>query len=96
MESVVIGGPGIIVEIDETKLGKRKYNRVHRVEGILVVAGVERTPERKIFLCEVENRSVMTIKEIFQTNVLPGSIIFTDFWASYFQSVKNWVLNIVL
>jgi hypothetical protein len=26
-EDVMIGGEGIVVEIDETKLGKRKYNR---------------------------------------------------------------------
>ncbi|KCZ74571.1 hypothetical protein H311_04462, partial [Anncaliia algerae PRA109] len=30
---IKIGGPGIIVEIDETKLGKRKYNRGHVIEG---------------------------------------------------------------
>jgi hypothetical protein len=42
-EDEVIGGPNVTVEVDETKLGKRKYNRGHRVEGVWVVAGVERT-----------------------------------------------------
>ncbi|KAI8373361.1 hypothetical protein BD560DRAFT_489266 [Blakeslea trispora] len=40
-------GNPIIVEIDESKFGKRKYNRGHRVDGVWVVGGVERTPERR-------------------------------------------------
>jgi len=39
-----IGGEGIIVEIDESKFGKRKYNRGHRVEGIWVVGVYLETP----------------------------------------------------
>ena len=44
-----LGGPGIVVEIDETKLGKRKYHRGHRVDGVWIVCGVERTKNKKYF-----------------------------------------------
>ena len=49
-DDVIIGGPGVIVEVDETKLGNRKFNRGHWVEGVWIIAGVERTPERRVFL----------------------------------------------
>ena len=61
-EQVMIGGENIVVEVDETKLGKRKYNRGHRVEGVWIIAGVERTPPKKIFLIEVADRSSETIR----------------------------------
>jgi hypothetical protein len=76
METVKVGGENIIVEIDETKLGKRKYNRRHRVEGVWVVAGVERTSAKKIFAMEVENRNAETITKIIETyRVLLFSLI---------------------
>jgi hypothetical protein len=37
-----IGGEGVIVEIDESKFGKRKYNRGHQIEGAWVIGGIER------------------------------------------------------
>lgn len=37
----------IIVEIDESKFGKRKYHHGHCVEGVWVVGDVERTREHK-------------------------------------------------
>jgi hypothetical protein len=36
----------INMEIDESKFGKRRYNRGRRVDGCWVFGGVERTPER--------------------------------------------------
>ncbi|KCZ82396.1 hypothetical protein H312_00054, partial [Anncaliia algerae PRA339] len=37
---VKIGGPNIIVEVDETKLGKRKFNRGRLVDGVWVIGGI--------------------------------------------------------
>lgn len=82
-EKLKIGGPGIIVEIDESKLSKRKYNRGHHVDGVWVVGGVERTAERKLFVVEVENRNAETLKEIIEEYVIHGSIIYTDCWRGY-------------
>jgi transposase-like protein len=79
----VIGGDGIVVEVDETKLGKRKYNRGHRVEGVWIVAGVERTAQKKIFLVEIQDRSAETLLEIIRAHVLPGSIVHTDMFRGY-------------
>src|SRR4029077_13634517 len=58
----VIGGLNVVVEIDETKLGKRKYHKGHRVEGVWVLVGVERTPERKVFLRILPDRSANTLE----------------------------------
>lgn len=81
--SQMIGGAGIIVELDESKLSKRKFNRGHHVEGVWVIGGVERTAERKLFAVQVENRNSETISQIIETYVHPGSIIHTDCWRGY-------------
>ena len=33
-EDSIIGGDGIVVEIDESKFGKRKHHWGHRVDGV--------------------------------------------------------------
>lgn len=84
-----LGGPGIVVEIDESKFGKNKHHRGHPVEGVWVVGGVERTPQRKCFLTTVPNRNAITMQTIVQRFVKQGSIIHTDFWASY-NRIEEW------
>lgn len=79
----IIGGNGIVVDIDETKLGKRKYNRGHRVEGVWVVVGVERAEQRRIFLVAVENRNSETLTGIIRSHEALGSIVHTDCWRGY-------------
>jgi transposase-like protein len=78
-----IGGPGVIVEIDESKFGKRKYHRGHRVDGVWVFGGIERTPERRIFVKVVENRTEKVLLKVLRDNVRPGSIIYSDMWSGY-------------
>lgn len=82
-EDTIIGGPGVIVEIDETKLGKRKYNRGHRVDGVWVIVGIERNHMKKIFLVEVEDRTSKTIHKVISEHVIQGSEIQTDMFRSY-------------
>ena len=59
-ESGPIGGPGKIVEVDESKFGKRKYNRGRRVEGQWVFGGIERGSKR-CFVVTVGDRSAATL-----------------------------------
>lgn len=88
-EQRMIGGEGVIVEIDETKLGKRKYNRGHMVEGVWCVVGVERTESKRKFVCDVENRNADTLKQIIKDNVIPESIIYTDGWKGYKKACED-------
>jgi transposase-like protein len=87
-EDTIIGGDGIIIQLDETKLGKRKYNRGHSVDGVWILGGVELTNERKFFAVSVPNRSTKTLVSIITQHVRPNSIIHTDLWRGY-SSLSN-------
>ncbi|GFR95802.1 hypothetical protein ElyMa_004437700 [Elysia marginata] len=78
-----IGGPNHIVEVDEAKFGKRKYNRGRIVEGQWVLGGICRET-REWFFVPVENRSEETLLPIIIIkHVAAGSIIYSDQWAAY-------------
>ncbi|CEF61427.1 Transposase, ISXO2-like domain-containing protein [Strongyloides ratti] len=77
-EECVIGGEVIIVEIDETKIGKRKYHREHPVDRVWVLSGVEKTTERRVFAVLVEKRDSETLPDVIKKHVKPGFIIHTD------------------
>ena len=79
-----IGGPGHIIEIDESKFGKRKYNRGRRVVGKWVLGGYCRTTG-ECFLVECDNnrRNHHTLLRLIKAHVKPGTIILTDKWKGY-------------
>ena len=72
-----IGGPGKTVQIDESKVGKRKYHRGHKVEGQWVFGGIEEDT-RKCFLVPVEDRSEATLLPIIREWIEPGTLIVSD------------------
>lgn len=92
---IKIGGPGIQVQLDESKFGKRKYNRGRRIEGVWVFGGVEKTPQRKFFAVCVDRRDSETLNELILRYVLPGSIVITDGWKGYNLFKKISILHII-
>ena len=45
----IIGVPGVIVKIDGSKFGKRKYHKSRRVDGVWVFGGIERDSKKWFF-----------------------------------------------
>uniref|UniRef100_A0A158P4R1 ISXO2-like transposase domain-containing protein n=1 Tax=Tetranychus urticae TaxID=32264 RepID=A0A158P4R1_TETUR len=82
----MIGGTGKVVEIDETMIFKRKYNRgrlsSNQKRQVWVFGGIER--ESKATFAEiVEKRDEKTLIDVIQNNILPGTTIYSDCWKSY-------------
>jgi hypothetical protein len=97
LKNFQIGGPGIIVEMDESKFGKRKYNMGHRVEGNWVWGCIERIVDRDTGVCSagkcvmvvVPNRWASTLRPLIERFIKPGSYIISDKYSSYHR-VKNY------
>ena len=83
-----LGGEGKIVQIDESKFGKRKYHRGHHVEGQWVFGGMEQD-SRKCFLVAVKRRDEETLLPIIQKLIAPGTIIVSDSWKAYCNLEKH-------
>ena len=75
-----IGGKGKMVQIDESKVGKRKYHRGH-------YGGIEQD-SRKCFIETVEDRSQKTLIPLVQKWILPGTSIISDCWKGYINLEK--------
>ena len=77
-----IGGEGTVVEIDESKFGKRKYNVDRVIEGQWVFGGFCRDT-RSCFMVPVEKRDSDTLLRIIQEKIHPGTKIISDCWRAY-------------
>ena len=77
-----IGGHNKTVKIDESKVGRRKYNRRHPVQGQWVFGGVERG-SGKTFLVPVPDRTADTLTPIIREWIEPDTTVISDCWGAY-------------
>lgn len=93
-----IGGPDIIVEIDETVIVKRKYNRGRNLQEIWLFGGIERV-SKKLFLVPLidQKRDSNSLIPLVKKYILPGTIIVSDSWRAYSKlkeyNCTHWVIN---
>jgi len=81
-----IGGPGTVVEIDESLFMQRKYHRGEHNPHDWYLGLIERGNKQNLILLPVFNdRSRAHLEPLIQQWVLPGTRIITDGWAAYRQ-----------
>ncbi|KCZ75708.1 hypothetical protein H311_03310 [Anncaliia algerae PRA109] len=57
------------------------------------IALEERTEHRKIIYVPLENRKKEALINIIRKFVLPGSIIYTDYWKAYFEFLISFYIT---
>ena len=85
-----IGGPGIVVEIDETFIVKRKYDRGRVLSQTWIFGGIERESKKAFIipLYDNENKRIMPrtadiLIPLIKKYIKPNSTIISDGWAAY-------------
>jgi len=68
--------------LDESKFGKRKYEKGRLVEGVWILGGVE-VGSGKMFLVALPNRNAETLFTIMKQYIRRGSHVTVDFWKGY-------------
>ncbi|KII71925.1 hypothetical protein RF11_09873 [Thelohanellus kitauei] len=83
LDAVTIGGPDVVVEIFEKKICRRKKLEDNNVSEFWVLAGIERSPEKKMFVIELPDRTKESMRTLISIYIKPGSIVLEDGLKSY-------------
>lgn len=88
-----IGGPGVVIEIDECKIGKRKYERGRVVEESWILGMIVRgEPDKyRLEICPDNKRDQSTLLNLIKKHVEIGSEIHTDLWKGYSNLKDNMI-----
>lgn len=70
--------------LDESKFGKRKYNKGRRTEGHWVLGMIaDGSEDLRLVLCPNNKRGAAELLPIIQQHIEPGTTIRTDMWKAY-------------
>ena len=85
-----IGGPGQVVEVDETLIARRKYNRGRVVQQVWLFGGIERVGKKRFVvpLLGEDGHTVLprdkdTLTNLIKQFIHPGSTVYSDCWKGY-------------
>jgi transposase-like protein len=79
-----IGGDNMVVEVDESKFGRRKYERGRLIDGKWIVGGIcAETGDCFLSLTDCNRRNADSLVGIIKDRVHAGSIVVTDCWKGY-------------
>ena len=86
---VQIGGPGHIVEIDESLFSRRKYNRGKIVPEQWIFGGYD-PATKEGFLLPVPRQNATTLMPLIIQWVRPGTEIWSDMWVTTNHVAAMW------
>ena len=88
-EQESIGGPGVVVEIDETLIVRRKYERGRVLSQVWLFGVIERRTKKRFVLPlvgplgEAGRRDKGTLLPLIEKYIRRGSVIISDQWGAY-------------
>ena len=82
-----ISGVGVEVEIDETLIARRKYERGRVVKQVWLFGGIERVSKERFVVALTgdvgEKRDMATLVPLIQKYIKQGSVVYSDCWGAY-------------
>ncbi|KAF1767306.1 hypothetical protein GCK72_007265 [Caenorhabditis remanei] len=83
-KNIMLGGPGTIVEIDESAMYKAKYHRGHMLRRPTIwIFGMLERGTGKAAMFVVPRRNRRTLFPLIQAHVRPQTLIVSDGWKAY-------------
>lgn len=80
--AIQLGGPGHIVQIDESLVARAKYHRGRNVPERWVFGMLDTSTKKGVILF-VDARTREVLIPLIQKHIIPGSEIWSDGWAAY-------------